>query len=140
MGHTTLVRPNWAIAAGLLAVAFGIMTIVAGGMVLFGGPSVRETAGNVVPFVLWFNFVAGFAYVVAGVGLILWGRWAALLSAAIALLTIVVFAGLAIHGLLGGAFEGRTIGAMTFRSLFWIVIAIAASRGLGLLRRTERQI
>ena len=27
-----------------------------------------------VPFVLWFNFVAGFAYVMAGVGLFLWKR------------------------------------------------------------------
>ena len=36
---------------------------------LFGGEAARAAAGQFMPFVLWFNFIAGFAYVVAGVGL-----------------------------------------------------------------------
>lgn len=57
----------WAIS--LVAVGFGLLTIKEGGTVLFGNEASRATAGNYVPFVLWSNFLAGFAYVVAGVGL-----------------------------------------------------------------------
>ena len=78
----------------------------------------------------WFNFIAGFAYVAAGVGLFLWRRWAANLSAAIAITTVTVFAALAAHILLGGLFELRTIGAMTVRSLIWVVIAVLACRAM----------
>jgi hypothetical protein len=38
---------------------------LSGGRALFGGADM----GAVVPFVLWFNFLAGFAYVAAGLGL-----------------------------------------------------------------------
>ncbi len=58
---------TWAIS--LVAVAFGLLTIKEGGTILFGGEAARAAAGNYVPFVLWFNFLAGFAYVVAGIGL-----------------------------------------------------------------------
>jgi len=33
-------------------------------------------AGNYVPFVLRFNFVAGFAYVIAGIGMLKQRQWA----------------------------------------------------------------
>ena len=39
---------------------------------LFGGEGARRAAGAIVPFVLWFNFIGGFAYVACGLGL--WGR------------------------------------------------------------------
>ena len=116
----------------LVAIVFGIVTIIVGGKTLFGGRRKNTAAGNFVPFVLWFNFVAGFAYVVAGVGLFLWKRWAALLSAAIAVATIVVFVAFSIHIFLGGAFEARTVGAMTIRSVVWVVIAVLACRAPGL--------
>ena len=109
-------RPRWAIAVALIAVAFGIVTIIVGGKTLFGGAEQRAAAGNIVPFVLWFNFVAGFAYVIAGFGLFLWKRWAAQLSAAIAAATVAVFIAFGIHIFLGGAFESRTVGAMIIRS------------------------
>ena len=48
--------------AAIIAVIFGLLTIVSGGRALFGGADM----GAVVPFVLWFNFLAGFAYVAAG--------------------------------------------------------------------------
>jgi hypothetical protein len=85
-----LARPRWAIAAALIAIAFGIVTVTVGGKTLFGGTEVRAAAGNIVPFVLWFNFIAGFAYVIAGFGLFFWQRWAAQLSLAIATATITV--------------------------------------------------
>jgi hypothetical protein len=128
-------RPRWAIAAALIAVAFGIVTIIVGGKTLFGGAEERLAAGNIVPFVLWFNFVASFAYVIAGFGLFLWKRWAAQLSAAIAVATIVVFIALGTHIFLGGLFEVRTVGAMIIRSAVWIVIAASACRALKCFQR-----
>ena len=140
MTETISSRPRWAAVAAMVAVVFGIVTIIVGGRTLFGGPAERAAAGNIVPFVLWFNFMAGFAYVVAGCGF-LWRRWAAQLSAAIAIGTVAVFVALGIHIFLGGAFEARTIGAMTVRSLVWIVIAVGVCRALGCfpgaIRRTS---
>jgi hypothetical protein len=128
-------RPRWAIAVALIAVAFGIVTIIVGGKTLFGGAEQRAAAGNIVPFVLWFNFVAGFAYVIAGFGLFLWKRWAAQLSAAIAVATMAVFIALVVHIFLGGMFEVRTVGAMIIRSAVWIVIAASACRAHRCFRR-----
>ena len=128
-------RPRWAAVMALVAIIFGIVTIIVGGKTLFSGTEERAAAGNIVPFVLWFNFVAGFAYVIAGVGLFLWKRWAAQLSAAIAVATIVVFIAFGVHIFLGGAFEGRTVGAMIIRSAAWIAIAATAYRALGCFRR-----
>jgi hypothetical protein len=132
-------RPRWAVLAAAVAAAFGVVTIVVGGHTLFGGPDARAAAGDIVMFVLWFNFLAGFAYVAAGAGLFWWRRWAAQLSAAIAAATVAVFAAFGLHVLAGGAFEARTVGAMTLRSLVWIAIAVAACRALGCGPRAGRR-
>lgn len=121
----------WAIS--LVAVGFGLLTIKEGGMILFGGEAAHTAAGNYVPFVLWFNFVAGFAYVVAGVGLWLQQRWAVWLAVAIAAATVLTFAAFGVHVYSGGAYEQRTVIAMSLRSLVWVTIAAIAWRGL--LRR-----
>ena len=133
--HSERRPPRWTTILALVAIIFGVVTIVVGGKTLFGGTEVRTAAGNIVPFVLWFNFIAGFAYVMAGVGLFLWKRWAAQLSAAIAAGTISVFIAFGIHIFLGGAFESRTVGAMIIRSVVWIVIAVSACRALGCFQR-----
>jgi hypothetical protein len=116
--------------AGAVALAFGILTIVAGGRALFGDEAARAAVGDAVPFVLWFNFMAGFAYAVAGLGLLFVSRWAAWLSAGIAAATVLVFVAFGVHALVGGAYELRTVGAMTFRSLLWMLIAIVALRAV----------
>ncbi len=121
-------RDSWRWLAGGLAVAFGIATLVEGGQVLFGGPEARVEAGDVVPFVLLFNFSAGFGYVTAGVGTLLRRGWARWLAAALALATVLVFGAFGVHVLSGGAFEPRTVVAMTLRSAFWIVQALALRR------------
>lgn len=106
-----------------VAVAFGLLTIKEGGAVLFFDGSERAAAGNYVPFVLWFNFLAGFAYVAAGVGLWLRRHWGMRLAMVIAGATALMFAAFGIHIVLGGAFESRTVGAMIMRTLVWIAIA-----------------
>jgi len=130
----TTSRPRWAIVLALIAAAFGVVTVFEGGKILFGPPAERAAAGNIVPFVLWFNFIAGFAYIVAGYGVFLWKRWAAQLSATIAITTIAVFAALGVYIFLGGVFETRTIVAMTIRSLVWTGIAIGMCRAFECFR------
>ena len=44
-----------------IAIVFGLLTLKAGGSVLFIDGTAREEAGNYVPFVVWFNFSAGFS-------------------------------------------------------------------------------
>lgn len=105
--------------AGLFAVVFGILTIVSGGSTLFAGLDM----GAVVPFVLWFNFLAGFAYVLAGVGLWREERWAPWLAMVIAAATIIVALSFVIHVARGLPFEPRTVGALTLRCGIWIWIA-----------------
>ncbi len=112
---------NRAIAA--VAVLFGLATIATGGNALFGGEAARAAAGKAVPFVLWFNFSAGFAYVAAAFGLLWRQAWAIWLSIAILLATLAVFAAFGLHVWAGGTYEGRTVGAMVLRSLVWAGIA-----------------
>jgi hypothetical protein len=118
----------WAIS--LVAAVFGLLTVKEGGMILFGDGAARMAAGNYVPFVLWFNFLAGFAYVIAGAGLWLQQRWAVWLAVAIAAATAFTFAAFGVHVYSGGAFEPRTAVAMSLRTLVWVTIAAIAWRGL----------
>ena len=112
--------------ASLVAILFGLLTIKSGGMVLFVDGPDRVAAGNYVPFVLWFNFIAGFFYIIAGVGLWFIQRWAMWLSGVIVISTLVVFALFNLHIYNGGLFEFRTIIAMSLRSVVWSVIAFYA--------------
>jgi hypothetical protein len=111
----------------LVAFVFGAATIRAGGSVLFGEGA--ATAGNFVPFVVGFNFVAGFFYVAAAAGLWLRKPWGGGLALALALATALVFAAFGIHVALGGAYEMRTVAAMTLRTLFWAALAALARVG-----------
>ena len=123
MSMITKTKPGGVIIAAIIAVVFGGMTLFSGGSVLFIDGPARVAAGHYVPFVLWFNFAAGFAYILAGVGLLLWRGWAVSLAMFIAVATLVVFAGFGLHIWLGGDYEQRTIGAMALRSTVWLVIA-----------------
>lgn len=115
-------------AISLAAVGFGLLTIREGGAILFGGEAARAAAGNYVPFVLWFNFLAGFAYVIAGAGLWLRFRWAVWLAVGIAAATALAFAAFGAHVYAGG--EMRTVIAMSARTLVWVTISAIAWRGL----------
>jgi len=116
----------WIIA--LIAIVFGLLTLKSGGAVLWVDGADREAAGNYVPFVLWFNFVMGLVYLVAGIGLWLQKRWAVWLSLFIAVATLIVFALFGIHILQGGLFEQRTVIAMTLRTTVWMTISYVAYR------------
>ena len=111
-------------AASIVAIVFGLLTIASGGSALFGSVDM----GDVVPFVLWFNFFAGFAYVIAGVGLWLRKPWAAGLAIAIAGATALIGLAFVTQVLRGVPYEPRTVGALVLRIGIWVWIAIVARR------------
>ncbi|TDL84777.1 hypothetical protein [Meridianimarinicoccus aquatilis] len=111
---------------GGVAIAFGLLTVVSGGTTLLGALEM----GAVVLFVLWFNTLAGLAYVVAGLGLWQGRPWAYPLSLAIFAATLLVFAAFGLHVAQGGAFEMRTVFAMALRSTVWGGIALVARQVL----------
>lgn len=110
----------WVIS--VVAIGFGLLTIKSGGDVLFWSQQAREAAGNYVPFVLWFNFLSGFFYIIAGIGLITRQSWAPRLALLITIAIMFVFALFSLHIVSGGAYEDRTVNAMSMRTLVWAVI------------------
>ena len=108
--------------AALVAMAFGALTIVSGGRTLMGAVDM----GSVVPFVLWFNTAAGFFYVVIGLGLWLGRAWTFPLALGVLAATVLVFAAFGLHVASGGAFEMRTVAAMTLRCTLLAGVTLAA--------------
>lgn len=112
---------------GVVAIVFGLLTIKSGGDVLFWSEEARIAAGDYVPFVLWFNFVSGFFYILAGVTLLINKAWSVWLAAAILLGTLTVFAALGLSIYIADiAYETRTIGAMVVRTTVWSMILFLA--------------
>lgn len=129
MGLTSV--SGWSLkAAAVVGMVFGLLTIVSGGNALFGGVAARAAVGDAVPFVLWFNFAAGFAYVAAGAGLLFRRRWGLWLSVAILVATVLVVVAFGAHVERGGLYEMRTVGAMILRIGVWAIIAGVARRSL----------
>ena len=116
--------------AAAAAAAFGALTVVSGALALFGGAQAQAAVGNAVPFVLWFNFLAGFAYVAAGVGIWRGLRWGAWTAVALAALTGIVAVFFSAHVLGGAAYELRTVGALALRLVFWVVLSVMVLRSL----------
>lgn len=110
----------------VIAVVFGAVTVFSGGRALFGDAQAQGAVGNAVGFVLWFNFITGFAYVLTGIGLLRARFWASRVAAALALSTALVTLAFAVHVFSGGAFEVRTVGAMALRLGFWTLVAFLA--------------
>lgn len=107
----------------LLFLAFGILTIISGGKTLFA-ESGADSKSTIVPVVLWFNFVAGFFYVLAGVLAFKAKICIKRLSMALALFNVFIFIYLLAHIYKGGLYENKTLFAMSFRTVFWIGFAL----------------
>lgn len=117
-------------ALAVVALLFGALTVFSGGRALFGGEAARAAMGNAVDFVLWFNFLAGFLYLLAGWGLLRGQTWARHLATFLALSTAAVATTFAVHVAGGGAYEPRTVGALLLRLGFWVAVAWTARRTL----------
>ncbi|MCK0126260.1 hypothetical protein MWU76_17855 [Gelidibacter sp. F2691] len=118
----------WLKLLPVFALVFGIITIISGGGVLFGPADLQAKAGDFVGFVVWFNFIAGWFYVVTAIGLWLGKAWAARLAAFIAISTALVALGFGIAVLRGTPYELRTVGALMLRFSVWAAIALVAKR------------
>ena len=112
----------------VVAIAFGGLTIFSGGRALFGGTEAQAAVGNAVGFVLWFNFLAGFAYVATGIGLLQSRQWATTAATVLALTTALATAAFGLHVMQGGRYEMRTVGALALRLGFWVLVAIVAKK------------
>lgn len=120
---------RWSSVVGAIALVFGALTVVSGGSVLFGPQSVRAAAGDVVLPVLWFNFLSGLAYVVAGIAMLRRRAWARVLAGLIAASIALMLAVLVVLILAGTPWEPRTLGAMTLRLVFWILAFWVTPKG-----------
>ena len=119
----------------LIAIVFGFLTLKEGGTIIFDIGSARQTAGNFVPYVVWFNFLSGFFYIAAGIGLWTQKRWAASLSIAVLISIVIAYIFFGIHVLSGGPYEMRTVYAMALRTFLWGVISVVSYRQMRLLPR-----
>ncbi|PCJ86217.1 MAG: hypothetical protein COA52_15220 [Hyphomicrobiales bacterium] len=108
----------------ILALVFGVLTLFSGGSVLFGPQEARDAAGAYIPLMVWFNFTAGFFYVIAAIGIWLGRSWACILSVFIAAATGIAALAFGFHTMQGAAFEMRTVGALVLRFGFWVMIAM----------------
>lgn len=118
-------KPTWVKILSLFAILFGLTTIVEGGRTLFTETGIRA-AGDIIPSVLWFNFIAGFFYVLAGIGIYKRKFCAKIISTAIALSSLVILVFLIVQITQGHPYEKRTLIAMQLRTYIWIAIALAA--------------
>ena len=116
MNAPGLKQSSWLRTSAVVALLFGVLTIISGGRTLFNAEA-QQQAGNYVPF------LAGFAYVIAGAGLWCRQRWSIWLASAIAAATLLVFAAFGLQIWIGGAYETRTVGAMGLRAVVWLLIA-----------------
>ncbi len=108
----------------LLAFIFGLMTIKSGGAVLFFDGEARQAAGHYIPFIVWFNFIAGFIYIITAIFLWLKKPVATSLALFITITTLSVFTLFGLHIIDGGEYEMRTIIAMSLRSAIWVIISV----------------
>lgn len=116
----------------VIAVVFGLLTLKEGGSVIFNIGSLRQAAGNFVPFVVWFNFLSGFFYIAAGIGLWTQKRWAVSLSIALLIGIVITYIVFGIHVLNSGPYEVRTVYAMALRTFLWAVISIVSYKQIRL--------
>lgn len=103
---------------------FGLATLKSGGAILFFDKTAEVAAGDYVSFVLWSNFIAGFFYLIASVGIFFKTRWSVKLVAAISIFTVCLFIAFGFHILTCGLYEMRTVGAMIFRTSVWIIATL----------------
>lgn len=120
-------------AAAMVALAFGLLTVVAGVRVAAG---LADPGYVVFRPLLLFNTAMGFVYLAAG--MLLWrnlrqGRAAA---GVIVVLNVIVLAGVVAIFARGGAVAPDSLRAMSFRTVVWLALYAAATWLVRLPRRS----
>jgi len=109
--------------AAAIAGLFGVVTLFAGGRVLLGS----DPGYVVFQPLLIYNTIMGVAYLAAGITIwrsLILGKYAA---GAIFLLNILVLLGIILVYRSGGAVAVDSLGAMTLRTVVWLVLFLVAS-------------
>lgn len=110
------------IPAFILA-AFGGLTVFMSGSVILDLFDIRAKEGNYVPFIVWTNQLAGWAYLVAVYGFITKQKWTFRILLSVLIVLVIAFIGLKMHINAGGIFEEKTVKAMMFRMTITAVMA-----------------
>jgi len=110
----------------LVLAAFGGLTVFMAGSVIFDLFGIRAKEGNYVPFIVWTNFLAGWAYLMAAYGFIKEKKWTFGLLISFLVILIAAFVGLKMHIEAGGIYEERTVKAMMFRMAVTAVMSMIA--------------
>lgn len=111
--------------AAVVAVFFGLLTIIAGGGVIADLFGMREKEGNYVSFVVWANFICGFLYLFASYGFFKRKKWTATVLSLTVWILIAAFIVLIVWILNKEPYETKTIFALSFRvlitlGLWWV--------------------
>jgi len=124
MKQRSIIR--YALATVLLL--FGALTLFLSTSVIFDLFGIRVREGNYVPVVVWANFIVSILYVQAAAGLMAHKRW----TLNVLFMAVLILVGACIafgwHVFRGGIHEQKTIGALTFRTLFTLSLYIGALR------------
>jgi len=112
----------------VIAVVFGTMTVISGSVVLFPNDVIQKSAGNYVEFVVWFNLLSGFMYIITGFGLWKCKKWSVMISVIITLAIVIISLVFSIYVVQGAIYELRTFYALTFRMLLWLAISVISYR------------
>ena len=103
----------------VVAVSFGVVTVLAGGRVLFGG---ADPGYVIFRPLLVFNAMMGVAYVIAGVAIWRDLRWSRSAAGMILALNLAVLGAIGVLYATGGGVAADSLRAMAFRSAVWFVL------------------
>ena len=106
--------------------AFGLLTFFLSTSVIFDLFGIRAKEGDYVLVVVWANFLASIAYLIAAVGIIRSQKWATTLLAVATIILLAAFVALMYHVNAGGLYETKTIGAMIFRTSLTLLFTLSA--------------
>lgn len=113
---------------GVGAILFGLLTLKEGAQAIFVHQLRNSPEMTYVPFVVWFNFLSGFALIVTGVSFLLNQSFTRKIAVSTAAASWVCFFTLIAFIAMGGAHSERTPIAMTLRTLIWTGLAWGAYR------------
>ena len=108
----------------IIVTIFGIMTVISGSVVIFSNKVIQKFAGDYVEFVVWFNLLSGFVYILTGLGLWKGKKWSIPVSVLLTLSITIILIIFSFYVGQGGAYEVRTFYALTFRMVLWLAVSI----------------
>lgn len=112
----------------LLLTFIGAVSLFMSLSIIFDSFGIREKEGNYVLLVVYSNLLCGILYLIAAFKIWQRKKTSITLLALALFILIIAFIGLMIHINTGGLFETKTIKAMTFRTLFTLIMLFFARR------------